>query len=96
MSYKITITETKTVEKEEQGSYTTLKQEYISRDKYDSLPFSEQKDWKESEGQYIKGIYGYPPLRLVSKEVETKIYEQTVEDLNITAVIEAVNWVDTK
>ena len=39
----------------------------------------------------VKRVYGYPPPIETSAEVTVKIYEQVVTDLNIQAVITAVN-----
>jgi hypothetical protein len=91
MSIKITIEETKDVVVEEQGAYTALSSEYISRHKYTDLPYDEQKSWKAVEGdQYEKKVYDYPPKRTVTKQITTKLFEQVVTGLDLKKVIQSI------
>lgn len=52
------------------------------------------------EWEVVKGCradkdreYGYTPEIVKKREVELKVYEQTVDKINIKAVIEAVNLI---
>jgi hypothetical protein len=93
MSYTITITQTKEQQKEEQGSYCVVGFEIISQQEYENLMGDDRKRWKyDAETQtWGRDKYDYPPKRLVVKTVESKIFEQTVETLDVKSVIQAVN-----
>lgn len=95
--YTITISKTTIVKKPLRQEWTTLRQEFISQQEYESLDYENKKSWKllqESEIspiQYMREIKGYQPEQLADKEELVKIFEQVVEDLNVKAVINAVN-----
>lgn len=96
--YKITIEEIKTEKVEKQESYVHLKSEFIGASDYHNLNYDQRKDYKEIEApgstiQYEKKIFGYPGKVLFDREVTTKLYEQTVENLNIKAVLISINGI---
>ena len=51
------------------------------------------KEWKVVKGSTVDRTaeYDYTPEIVKKKEVEQKIYEQTVEEIDVTRVISAVN-----
>lgn len=91
MSYTITITESRKEDKKQRGDYTVTGFEFLSVVDYETLPFADKKNWKEEDGQYSRPVYGYPPETVVTEEVSVKVFEQTVDFLNIKNVIQAVN-----
>jgi hypothetical protein len=93
MSYTITITQTKEQQKEESGNYCVVGRESISASAYTQLSSEERKrfDLDPTGETYSRDQYDYPPKRTVTKIVEMKVFEQTVEALDIKSVIRAVN-----
>jgi len=101
MSYKITIEQSKTIIVQERGEYRQVGTEYISDKVYKNLSYEDQKRYKavehaegharESGAEWCKDVYDYPPKREVNKTINEKVLEQTVEDLDIPAVIRAIN-----
>ena len=92
MSYTITITQTKKQEKEESGSYCQVGVVYVSQEEYEAMSYDEKKRYElQANGHWAKPLYDYPPKRLVVKEIEAKIFEQTVDTLDIKAVIKSIN-----
>lgn len=97
MSYTITITQKKEEQKEETGAYCAVGKETISQIEYDELTADNKKRWEYNpESQtWSRDKYDYPPRRLVVKTVEVKVFEQTVEELDLKEVIAAVNDLDS-
>jgi len=92
MSYTVTIKRVEEVTKEEEGKYCVLRHEYMDELKLSYLPATEQKDWKkEDNGQFSKPVFGYAPTVRKTSQVETKLFEQTVEEIDIASVIVAIN-----
>lgn len=95
MSYTITITQKKEIQKEDLGNYCQVGITCLQAAEYKALPFDDRKHFElKPDGTYVKPEYAYPPKRLVTKTVETKIFEQTVEELSISdvaAVIISIN-----
>ena len=84
-SYKITIEQTRLEARMVQGDYTTIDTEEVER---------ESQFVREGESPTrIKEIYGYPPK--IERQVETTVtvLEQTVNDLDLIAVIKAINGI---
>ena len=44
-----------------------------------------------SEDAEGKPEYGFPPTRTVEKEIDVKVFEQIVDDIDMLAVIGAIN-----
>lgn len=93
MSYKITIEQIKEVTKIEQQKYQVIGQIHLTEEEYNSLDYGDRKSYTQVEAlkPYIKTIYGNPPAQEVTRLEETKVLEQTVEDLDLPAVIRAIN-----
>ena len=102
MSYKITIEQSKTITSLESGSFGIIKKKYISQAAYDTLYGDEKNEFKavqyakttetiDVNAIYVRDVYDYPPKREVTKTVNEKVLEQTVEDLDLPAVIHAIN-----
>lgn len=102
MSYKITIEQIKTITNFESGGFGIVKKEYISQAEYEALYGDEKKEFKavqydkateavDANAIYVRDVYGYPPKREVNKTVNEKVLEQTVEELDLPAVIRAIN-----
>ena len=104
--FKITIEETTSVTKMKRGQYGVVEErlysgEEIAKAMNPSFLVNMQSrdeqsaDRKEIDSQTttfpIKRIYDYQPETPTTVEVSTKIYEQTVDALNIQKVITAVN-----
>lgn len=93
MKYTITITKVEEVPVVKRGAYTII----------DRRPWTEQE--LDNERQYcfgegkekwlaknpLKDVLGYAPDVEVIENKETKVLEQTVESLDIPAVIKAIN-----
>ena len=92
MKYKITITKIETVQSTEQGDYTI-----IDRRPWTKKELDEEKSHAYGDGKTfleknpLKEIRGYAPARSIEKAVETEVLKQTVETLDLSAVIRAVN-----
>lgn len=85
MSFEITITETKSVEKEAGGEWKIVDTKEVKREKEFFNPS------KNESATRIKDIHGYTP-QIKKTVVETKdIYRQSVSDLSLEDVIKAVN-----
>jgi len=90
MPFTITITETKTVESNQRGEYKII----------DRIPWTTDKLKKETMYQSpeevfarnpLMEVWGYAPDQIVSITSENQILSQTVETLDIAAVIKAIN-----
>ena len=86
MSYEITITKIEVREVESGVEWTTI----------EKRPLTEE----EAEQTYAtlrsqqKTIYGYTPKIVRSEPVTTEIYRQTMPEIDLPAVIKAVNMMD--
>lgn len=84
MSFKVTITETKSMRRIKPKEWTKVDSEEVARDNQWLISESEPKT-------RIKDVYGYTP------EVETvtidtvQIYEQVVHEMDLPSVIKAIN-----
>ena len=82
--YEIIITKTKVQEVESGGDWTVIGEELAIPE---AIPLSAD----DLDGLKLKKIYGYTPKVIGSKAVTTEIFRQTVPDLDLPAVIKAVN-----
>jgi hypothetical protein len=91
MSYEITIKRIENVTKTEQGKWTTvdsrpwLREELVNEGRYYQNPES------FLESNPVKSILGHTPDREVIVKEETEVLRQTVEALDLAAVIRAIN-----
>lgn len=91
MPYKITIT--KTTERK-----TTMRGDYAVIDErpWTAKELSEERDNFQSTESFLertplRKVYGYQPDYEATETVETEVLKQTVDDLDLPAVIKAVN-----
>jgi hypothetical protein len=90
IKYKITITKIETVETKVANHWVVL----------DKRPWTD-KDFEDRSTRYdghsffdktpLKEVMGYAPEKTVSEQVKTKVLIQTVDDLDLPAVIKAIN-----
>ena len=84
--YTITIEKTETKRKLVQGDWVIIEQR----------PWT-QKEMDEAFGQFdpkphpLKEIRGYPPAREQNVMKTSQVFQQTIEDIDLSAVIMAVN-----
>lgn len=93
MSYKITIERSEDIIELESPGYSVIKELHVnSTSEYMCMSITDRTEYKRNEDDtYTRKIYGYPPKRDVHTCKETKIYEQVVEHLNVSAVIAKIN-----
>lgn len=92
MSYKITIIKTEEITERQQSNRTEV---------VDKRPWTDDELAKAStyyggeqkflETNPMKEVWGYPPSRDVLTEKETEVLKQTVDELDLAAVIKAIN-----
>lgn len=102
MPFKITITEVKEKTTKKEGEYTLIERRPYTPDEIEGYLKSDHATWFD-EGQKtkraaelsaaLKEIRGYSPAREVTEPVEVKVLEQTVEEMDLIAVIKAVNGI---
>lgn len=90
MKYVIRITkiEEKTVTK--RGDHTVIKERPWTSDEVDSKTVCETKE-NFLKRNPVKKIYGYAPSWQGVEKEETEVLKQTVDELDLPAVIKAVN-----
>lgn len=92
MSYQITIKKIEQVKVTRRGEYGVI----------DKRPWTDQELAEEMSSMYrgkeqfleknpLRQVMGYQPNREEVEDKETKVLEQTVESLDLAAVIKAVN-----
>lgn len=83
--FKITIEEIKTIEETEEGEYMVI----------DKRPYTAAEIGEQGNPEYYKDklreIRGYAPNKTVSKKISIETFKQTVDELDLPAVIMAVN-----
>lgn len=90
--YIVTVQEIVTTERTERGEYLVLSKEYMSGEEYDNSALDKRKEFKRrDDGQYERSVYGYAPDVVVSKDITREILKQEVANLNLAAVIRAIN-----
>ena len=95
MSFKVTIEETKTVTVYKSQGYELLRKEHATEESFSGIPHDERKEYKRNEdGTYTREIYGWSAKTDVPTTESKKIYEQTVEELDITQVVSVINTKD--
>jgi hypothetical protein len=92
MKYKITITKVETIQATEPGEFTTIEERPWTQDELNSERAACYGDFSGFlEKTPLKKVFGYSPRRTVDKQIETEVLKQTVEELDLPAVIKAVN-----
>jgi len=94
MKYKIVITKIEDKTTRKQGDWTVIEKrpwtEKDFRDESDKV-YGSAKDFFEKNP--LNSVYGYTPEREVTVQEEVKVLEQTVETLDLAAVIKAINQI---
>lgn len=85
MSFKITIEQTTIVTKIVRGEHTIIGEEQ------EEAKFKHYQESGEKQPIIMKKLYGYAPDREDEVKKEVKVFEQVVEELNLSAVIKAIN-----
>lgn len=85
--YKVTIIEIEEVEVTRRGQWTTIEERPYTEEELNDMA---SYDRNQCEGK-IKKVLGYTPDVKSIDDKETKILEQTVENLDIGKVIKAIN-----
>lgn len=94
MKYKITITKVESVELIERGEWTIVEERPWTEEELGVERSAKYGDWQEFLKQNpLKEVYGYAQGRSAIKEVETEVLKQTVETLDLSAVIKAINGI---
>lgn len=85
MKHIITITRIESITTTEQGEWGVI----------DTVEEPRNQEYVRENEQMtrIKEVHGYRPERSVTKNQAVKIYEQTTEELNLPAVIKAINGI---
>lgn len=99
MSYKITVQKIERIPQIKRGDHTMVGKQYLNAQQYEDLPFGEQRNWKKivtddhGTEQYVREVYDYAPNWEGFSDVDVKIYEQTVDNLDMTSLVAVVNQV---
>lgn len=87
--YKITIEKIENEKVTKKGEYAVVEKRPYTQAELDEANNGFIKD--DTEPQSLKSVYGYLPEYEVIREKKTDILEQSVEDLDVVAVIKAIN-----
>jgi len=85
VSYVITITQVETVKATVRGQWTV-----VNERPYTNSEMNDAYTTKEGDPP-LKREYGYAPDREGEKEVFTKLFEQTLDQIDLPAIIIAAN-----
>lgn len=88
MPYKITIEKIEAVTTTKRGEHTVIA-EVPWTDK--ELMNRSETYYRQSEMPPLQKIYGYAPSVEVTEQKSSKVLEQTVEEIDMAAVIKAIN-----
>lgn len=86
MSYEITITKTETQRIWCGGEWTTIEERPLTE--------KEAANTFTTGRSQLKTIYGYTPKIVKYEPVTNEIYKQTIPEIDLPAVIRAVNMMD--
>lgn len=90
--YKVTIEEIEEVEVTERGEHTVIDERpWTESEVKEENRFGTQSAEKYVEKNPVKRIYGYAPDRKKIQENRREILVQTVNEMDVPAVIKAVN-----
>lgn len=90
--YKITITKVEEVETTRKGDWVV-----VDRPPWNAKRLGEASNY-EDRGEFLKRnpldeVWGHAPDVVTTKQVETEVLVQTVDTLDLAAVIKAVNGI---
>lgn len=91
MAYKITISKIETVTKIKRGEYCVVNERLITQAEIDEANYHDKQTLLSDKGFPMKREYGYPGNVEYTENVDTKVFEQTVDALDVKAVIGAIN-----
>lgn len=90
MSYKIIITRIEQEKQEKDGEWTVIdNRPWTEKELAESARYSREEEFAKTTP--LKEIRGYAPPREVIVNVDVKVLEQTVDTLDLAAVIKAIN-----
>lgn len=93
MSYLITITKIETTTKTENGPWTVIdRRPWTDEELAKATPFYGDKG-EFLKTNPLKEVQGYAPNREVQSTKDTQIFTQKVEELDLAAVIKAINGI---
>jgi hypothetical protein len=91
MRYKITITRETKKQVPYAGKWQVLGVEYATEDELHVMDSERRKEYKrDSEGNHVRQVYGYPPTTMTEETALQEIYSQIVDELDVSSVISAV------
>lgn len=99
MSYKIVVQKIEQVSVAKRGDHTIIDKKYLNAQEFNDLAYQDQQYYKKivtdehGTEQYIREIYGYAPNWNGFNEVDVKIYEQVVEELDMMGLVAVVNQI---
>ena len=90
MKYQITILKIEEVEVTKRGDHSLIDERPWTTDELQSeAMYQDKSDFLERKP--VKKIYGYAPSYQTTEKKETEVLRQTVEEIDMPAVIKAVN-----
>jgi hypothetical protein len=92
MAFEIIIKEVGTQKKNVQDQWQEIGETFMDESDIKKLAWDEKRRVQDGELKDLKkAVYGYPPA--IEKEVsfEKEVFRQTVTELDLTAVVKAVN-----
>lgn len=91
-SYEIIITKTTVEDVESGGNWQQVGEEPLTEDDYRQSIYDGSLIPFISNGEIrLKKVFGYTPKIVKSKTITAEIYRQTVSDIDLPAIIKAVN-----
>ena len=93
MSYKIIITKIETKKVTKEGDYQIVDRRPWTDEEIDKTTKHYQSNDNFLQNNPLKEVIGYAPSRESTEEKEIKVLEQTIENLDLSAVIKAINGI---
>ena len=92
MSYEIIITKTEVREVESGAEWTQVGEELLTEDDVKQSIYD--RGIVSKDAIKLKAVFGYTPKIIKSETVTTEIYRQTMPEIDLPAVIRAINMMD--
>jgi hypothetical protein len=89
--YRITITKVESKQTTRQGAWVVIDERPWTSKELEGSVYSGQSNQQFLDKNPLKEIKGYAPDVSVTEEREIEVLKQNVEDLDIAAVIKAIN-----
>jgi len=87
--YRIRIEKIEEIEHEKKGDWVVIEKRPYTQEEVDAANSTWRED--EIEPKSLKEVRGYTPSYITAKVTEHEVYRQLVNDLDLAAVILAVN-----